>query len=70
MKYSEIKQLSTAEIADRVKEEKLQLTKLKFSHAVSAVDNPTRLRETRKGIARLLTELGQRSSEATVANNQ
>lgn len=69
MKYSAIKELSTAEIADRIKEEKLQLTKLKFSHAVSSVDNPAKIRETRKVIARLLTELRQRTNEVTGATN-
>ncbi|MFN3530809.1 MAG: 50S ribosomal protein L29 [Bacteroidia bacterium] len=69
MKYSEIKELSTAEIADRIKEEKLQLTKLKFSHAVAAIDSPAKIRESRKVIARLMTELNQRRGEASVANN-
>lgn len=69
MKYSAIKELSTAEIADRIKEEKLQLTKLKFSHAVSAIDSPAKIRESRKLIARLMTELNQRRGETVVTNN-
>lgn len=69
MKYSAIKELSTAEIADRIKEEKLQLTKLKFSHAVAAIDSPAKLRESRRVIARLMTELRQRKVESTIANN-
>lgn len=69
MKYSAIKELSTAEIADRIKEEKLQLTKLKFSHAVAAIDSPAKLRESRRVIARLMTELRQRKVELTIANN-
>jgi large subunit ribosomal protein L29 len=69
MKYSAIKELSTAEIADRIKEEKLQLTKLKFSHAVAAIDSPAKLRESRRVIARLMTELRQRKEESTIAKN-
>lgn len=68
MKYSAIKELSTAEIADRIKEEKQQLTKLKFTHAVSAIESPAKIRETRKVIARLLTELTVR--QQATANNQ
>jgi large subunit ribosomal protein L29 len=69
MKYSAIKELSTAEIADRIKEEKLQLTKLKFSHAVSAIDSPAKIRESRRVIARLKTELNQRVGETVGTNN-
>lgn len=68
MKYSAIKELSTAEIAERIKEEKQQLTKLKFTHAVSAIESPAKIRETRKVIARLLTELTVR--QQATANNQ
>jgi len=68
MKNSAIKELSTAEIADRLKEEKQQLTKLKFTHAVSAIESPAKIRQTRKDIARLLTELTVR--QQATANNQ
>ncbi len=68
MKYSAIKELSTAEIAERIQEEKQQLTKLKFTHAVSAIESPAKIRETRKTIARLLTELTVR--QQATANNQ
>jgi large subunit ribosomal protein L29 len=68
MKYSAIKELSTAEIAERIQEEKQQLTKLKFTHAVSAIESPAKIRETRKVIARLLTELTVR--QQATANNQ
>lgn len=68
MKNSAIKELSTAEIADRIQEEKQQLTKLKFTHAVSAIESPAKIRQTRKGIARLLTELTVR--QQATANNQ
>jgi large subunit ribosomal protein L29 len=68
MKNSAIKELSTAEIADRIKEEKQQLTKLKFTHAVSAIESPAKIRQTRKDIARLLTELTVR--QQATANNQ
>ncbi len=68
MKNSAIKELSTAEIADRIKEEKQQLTKLKFTHAVSAIESPAKIRQTRKVIARLLTELTVR--QQATANNQ
>jgi large subunit ribosomal protein L29 len=60
MKYAEIKELSTEEIKDRIKEEQSNLTKMKFSHAVSAIENPMNIRTLRKTIAKLNTELKQR----------
>ena len=63
MKQSEIRELSDNEILERIETEKLSLNKLKFSHAVSPLDNPNQIRETRKTIARLKTELRKRELE-------
>ncbi|MFT6814233.1 MAG: large subunit ribosomal protein L29 [Sphingobacteriales bacterium] len=60
MKNEDIKQLSTEEIVERIQEEKTNYSKLKFSHTVSAVDNPVKLRAMRKAVARLSTELRSR----------
>lgn len=60
MKYTEVKELSTDELKDRINEEKAALTRMKFAHAVSAIENPMKIRTTRKTIARLQTELRQR----------
>jgi large subunit ribosomal protein L29 len=60
MKNSEILELTTEELTARVGEERANLTKLKFAHAVSAIENPTRISKVRKDIARLNTELTKR----------
>lgn len=60
MKNSEIKELATQELEERISEEKILLTKLKLNHAVSPLDNPNRIIVTRKVIARLKTELRKR----------
>jgi len=62
MKYSEITELSTEELVARIGEEKANLTKLKFAHAVSAIENPLRINKVRKDIARLNTELTNRKA--------
>lgn len=62
MKNSEILELSTEEIVARISEKKTNLTKLKFAHAVSAIENPSRITKVRKDIARLNTELTKRKS--------
>jgi large subunit ribosomal protein L29 len=65
MKNSEILELSTEELVARIGEERANLTKLKFAHAVSAIENPIRITRVRKDIARLNTELTKRKAAST-----
>lgn|SRR5690606_8440060 len=67
MKNSEILDLSTEDIVAAIAEEKATLSKLKFAHAVSAIENPNRISQTRKTIARLQTELTKRKAEKAAA---
>jgi len=62
MKSSEIRELSTKEIEERIDTEENMLSRLKMNHAVSPLDNPNKIPETRKNIARLKTELRSRQS--------
>lgn len=55
MKISDIRELTTAEIDARLKEEQDTLLRTRLNHAVSAVERPSDIREARKTIARLLT---------------
>ena len=57
MKNSEIKALSVAELKDKISTEREGLRKLQFAHKVSSIENPMRINQTRKLIARLSTEL-------------
>jgi len=68
MKNSEILELTTEEVVARLSEEKSNLTKLKFAHAVSAIENPTRITKVRKDIARLNTELTKRKAASASEN--
>lgn len=69
MKNSEILDLSTEELVARIGEEKANLTKLKFAHAVSAIENPTRIAKVRKDVARLNTELTKRKAAPASEKN-
>ena len=60
MKTSEIKDLTTEEIREKIETEKAALTKMKMKHAVSPLENPMLIRTTRRNIARLMTELRKR----------
>jgi len=60
MKPTEIRELSTREIEERIDNEKSMLTRLKLGHNISPLDNPMKIKESRKDIARLRTELRKR----------
>jgi large subunit ribosomal protein L29 len=60
MKMSEIRELSTADLIERLDSERLMLTRMKLNHAISPLDNPQKIKQARKNIARLLTELRTR----------
>jgi len=62
MKYSEIKGLSLVELREKLGSEQETLRKMKFAHQVSAIENPMKIKETRKLIARLKTELSAKES--------
>ncbi|RMG79649.1 MAG: 50S ribosomal protein L29 [Bacteroidetes bacterium] len=63
MKNTEIIQLTTDELLDKIAEEKANYAKLKMNHAISPLENPLILRQKRKYIARLLTELNKRKKQ-------
>ncbi len=63
MKNTEIRTLTVDELREKIGSEKENLRKLKFAHRISAIENPMRIRETRKLIARLSTELRKKQLE-------
>ncbi len=63
MKNTEIRELSTPELLERIEGEKNYLSKLKLNHAVSPLENPLKIRDSRRNIARMLTELNKRRKE-------
>jgi large subunit ribosomal protein L29 len=57
MKNSDIKTLSVAELKEKIAGEKEALRKIQFAHKISSIENPMKINQTRKLIARLSTEL-------------
>jgi large subunit ribosomal protein L29 len=55
MKASEIRELGLPELKQKVVELKEELFNLRFQHQVGQLENPQRLKETKKDIARLKT---------------
>jgi len=70
MKNSEVLELSTKELRERIDMEKENLVRMRLNHAVSPLDNPMVLSGVKKDIARLLTELKKRElSEKEQSNS-
>jgi len=59
----DIKELSTVELKQRVEEEKMRYTKMKFNHAVSPLEDHNVIKWARRDIARLQTEIRAREIE-------
>ena len=60
VKPQEIRELDDDELENRLREAKEELFNLRFQHVTGQLDNPHRLREVRKDIARVLTVMHQR----------
>ena len=64
MKATEIRELSLEDLKEKLEEATEQHEKLLLSHAVSQLENPIQIREGRKTIARLKTEVKSRELSA------
>ena len=64
MKNSKIKEMSSPELEKELSELKSELFKLRFSLATNGLDNPLKVKEVRKDIARIKTELRKRELKA------
>jgi large subunit ribosomal protein L29 len=60
MKTSEIKELSSSDLLERIDTERTMLVRMKLNHAITPLDNPLKVKEVKLTIARLLTELRTR----------
>jgi large subunit ribosomal protein L29 len=57
MKTSEIKELSTSDLLERIDTEKTNLVRMKLNHAITPLENTMKLKEAKLTVARLLTDL-------------
>ncbi len=63
MKQSVIRELKTEELTERLEDEVESLGKLKLNHKVSQLESPVVLKQKRRTIARLKTEITKRNLE-------
>ena len=63
MKISEVREMSIADLQDRIGVEKANLDTMKINHAVSPLENTSEIRKIRRDIARMMTVLAQKQNE-------
>ena len=62
MKTTEIRNLSVAELEGKLKELKEELFNLRFQHAINQLDNPHKITDTKRDIARVMTVIAEKKA--------
>ena len=62
MKAAELNKLSVEELNAKLKELKSELFNLRFQHAVNQLDNPHKIADVKKDIARVMTILHEKNA--------
>jgi large subunit ribosomal protein L29 len=70
MKVKQIRDFSDDELTQKIKDLKGELFNLRFQAATGQLDNPMRIREVRKTIARIKTVLTERQNEKIKASSR
>ena len=60
MKIAEIRELSTQELNERVEADVTRYAQMKLNHAISPLENPSQIKDLRRSIARVKSELRSR----------
>jgi len=63
MKINELRDLSTPELEEKLQESKQELFNLRFQNAINQLENPKRIGEVKKTVARILTIINEREAE-------
>ena len=60
MKISEVREMSVADLRDRIEIEKSNLDTMKINHAISPLEDTSKFKKTRQDIARMITILAEK----------
>ena len=63
MKVAEVREMSVADLRDRIEVEKNNLDTMKLNHAISPLEDTSKIRKTRQDIARMITILAQKEKQ-------
>ena len=64
MKITEIREKTSAELQELLKQQKAELFNLRFQHAINQLENPMKIVETKKTIAKILTVITENEKQA------
>ena len=62
MKAAELRTMSVEALEEKVKELKAELFNLRFQHAINQLDNPHKITDVKRDIARVMTVLRQKNA--------
>ncbi len=63
MKASEVREMSISDLRDRIEAEKAALDTMKINHAISPLEDTSKIKKTRKDIARMMTILAEKEKQ-------
>ena len=63
MKISEVREMSVADLRDRIAVEKANLDTMKMNHAISPLEDTSKFKKTIKDIVRMMAVLSQKEKE-------
>ena len=63
MKASEVREMSIADLRERIELEKANLDTMKMNHTISPVEDTSKISKTRKDIARMMAILAEKESQ-------
>ena len=63
MKIAEVREMSIADLRDRIEIEKANLDSMKINHAISPLEDTSKFKKTRQDIARMITVLAEKEKE-------
>ena len=63
MKASEVREMSIADLRERIELEKANLNTMKINHTISPLEDTSKIAKARRDIARMMTILAQKESQ-------
>ena len=63
MKVTEVREMSIADLRDRIEIEQNNLDTMKLNHAISPLEDTSKIRKTRQDIARMITILAEKEKQ-------
>lgn len=63
MKASEVREMSIADIRDRIEVERTNLETMKINHAISPLEDSSKIAKARRDIARMVTILAEKEKQ-------